>query len=333
MTGEPRVEVQRGRVTESRHRVHVAVVDAGNRLRAYAGDPDWITFFRSSAKPLQAVPLVDDGATDRFGFTRAELALCCGSHAGQACHVTTARSILHKAGGGAELLACGARAPFDRATRQELAEAGLEPGPLHHNCSDKHAGMIALARARGWTPSGYHRPEHPVQGRMRTEVAHWVGMPEEALVLGRDGCGVVCFGLPVRNMALGFARLAAAARARKRGPEEVVTAMTEHPEMIAGEGRFCTSLIRQAAGRLFAKIGAEGVYCVGVSGAELGIALKVEDGALRAVAPAILSVLGQLELISDDDFGALHTHAFPELRNSRGEHTGQLVARIALQAA
>lgn len=326
------VEVVRGSVTESRHRVHVAVVDADGNLRASAGDPDLATFFRSSAKPLQAVPVVDDGAYDRFGMTPEELALCCGSHSGAARHVRTAESILGRAGLDSEALACGPHPPLDEESRLALVEAGLEPGRLHNNCSGKHAGMLALARAHGWETAGYERLEHPVQGRMIAEIARWSGVPQEAVAFGTDGCGVVCFGLPLRNMALAYARFAAAARRGERGPAKVVEAMTSFPELVAGEGRVCTDLMRRAGGRLFAKIGAEGMYCVGVPGAELGIALKVEDGNSRAVPPFAVALLRELDLISEDDLGALHAHVFPVLRNTRGEVVGQLRPVVALDA-
>ena len=332
-TAECGVEVTRGAVVESRHRVHAAVVDAGGRLRAYAGDPELVTFFRSAAKPLQALPLVDDGAVERYGLTLEELALCCGSHSGSAAHVRVAERILEKAGVTAGALACGPQSPFDDEARRLLAEEGLEPGRLHNNCSGKHGGMMVLARARGWDPAGYERPEHPVQQRILSEVARWTRMPVEAIGLATDGCGVPCFALPLRQMALSFAAFAAAVRAGERGPSMVFAAMTEHPGMVAGSGRLCTALMRQAHGRLFAKVGAEGVYCVGVPGAELGIALKVEDGAARAVAPAILGVLRELDLISEDDYGALHSFAYAEVLNTRGEVVGQIRPAIRLQVA
>ena len=331
-SGESAVEVVRGGVVESRHRVHVAVVDAGGRLRAAGGAADVLTFLRSAAKPFQALPLVDDGAMERYGLTLEELALCCGSHAGSAAHTAVAGRILEKAGVTAGALACGPHPPFDDAARRELEEAGLEPGRLHNNCSGKHAGMMVLARARGWEPAGYERPDHPVQQRILAEVARWAGVPVEAIPLGVDGCGVPCFALPLRRMALAFAGLAAAARAGERGPSTIVGAMTTHPEMVAGPGRICTELMRQAGGRLFAKVGAEGVYCVGVPGAELGIALKVEDGAARAVPPAILAVLRELDLIGEDDLGALHALAWPEVANTRGELVGELRPALRLRA-
>ncbi|HYH82184.1 MAG TPA: asparaginase [Longimicrobium sp.] len=326
-----RVELTRGAVVESRHRVHVAVVDAEGRLRAFAGDPDLVTYLRSAAKPLQALPLVDDGAFDRYGMTLEELALCCGSHSGSAAHTAVAEAILAKAAMTSDGLECGPHAPFDDDARRALEEAGLAAGRVHNNCSGKHAGMMMLARARGWDSAGYHRPEHPVQQRVLGEVARWTGLPLEAIGLAVDGCGVACFAMPLRQMALAFARFAAAVRTGERGPATVVQAMTEHPEMVAGEGRIDTALMRVAAGRLFAKTGAEGMYCVGVPGAELGIALKVDDGASRAVAPAVLGVLRELDLISEDDLGELHAFAYPDLLNTRGEVVGQASAAIRLR--
>jgi L-asparaginase II len=325
------VEVTRGGAVESRHRVHVAVVDAEGVLRARSGDPDLATFWRSAAKPVQALPIVDDGAFDRFGLSPEELALCCGSHAGTPAHVRLAERVLEKIGCSAESLACGAHPPFDAAARRALEDEGLEPVRLHNNCSGKHVGMMALARVRGWDVEGYERPEHPVQARLLEEVARWTRLPAEAIAVGVDGCGVVCYALPLRQMALAFASLAAAARRGERGPATVVGAMGAHPEMVAGSGRICTDLARITEGRLFAKVGAEGIYCVGVPGAELGITLKVEDGSSRAVAPAVAGVLRELDLISEDDFGALHRHVFRELSNTRGEVTGEVrpVVRLA----
>lgn len=324
------VEIVRGAILESRHRVHAAVVDSEGRLRASVGDPDRVTYFRSCAKPFQATPMVRDGAMDRFGITIEELALCCGSHSGEPRHLELASSMLEKIGVEADLLECGAQPPMHEQSRRDLAEAGLEPVRLHNNCSGKHIGMLALARAHGWETAGYARPGHPVQGRILDEVARWSGLPYEAIALGTDGCGAVCFALQLRQMASAYANFAGAARRGDREATYVVGAMTSYPEMVAGEGRLCTDLMEQTEGRLFAKTGAEGLYCVGVPGAEIGVALKIEDGSPRAVAPAVLAVLRQLDLISEDDLGALWSHAYPDLINSCGEVVGQIRPNISL---
>jgi L-asparaginase II len=326
------VEVVRGAIRESRHRVHAAVVDSDGRLRAWVGDPDLVTYFRSGAKPFQAVPLVRDGAMDRFGIALEELALCCGSHSGEKRHLDVAVSMLKKIAVDSESLICGPHAPRHEETRRDLAEEGLEPGRLHNNCSGKHVGMVALARAHGWEVTGYNRPEHPVQGRILSEISRWAGMPLEAIALGTDGCGAVCFALPLHQMAGAYARLGAAARAGDREATYIVGAMTSYPEMVAGEGRLCTDLMEQTVGRVVAKSGAEGLYFVGVPGAELGVALKVEDGSGRAVGPAILAVLRHLDLISEDDLGALWSHAYPDVYNTCGEVVGQVRPEIVLRS-
>lgn len=328
--GEAVVEVVRGTVVESLHRVHVAVVDAAGTMRASAGEPERVTFIRSAAKPFQALPIVSEGVLDRFGVTLEELAVACGSHSGEPRHVEAVTSLLRRIGLDGEALACGPQPPFDAAARRELAEAGLEPGRLHNNCSGKHAGMLAVARVHGWDTSGYHLPEHPVQLRMLAELERWLELPPEAMAMGTDGCAAVTFGVPLRSMALGYARLAQAARVGEREATYVVGSMTSYPEMVGGEGRLCTDLMTCAAGRLFAKVGAEGVYGVGVPGAELGIAMKVEDGSQRAIGPAILAVLRELDLISEDDLGRLLRHAYPEVLNTRGDVVGQVRARVRL---
>lgn len=326
------IEVVRGTIVESRHRVHAAVVDAEGTLRAFIGNPDLVTFFRSCAKPFQAIVLVQDGAAERFGFTLEELAICCGSHSGEPRHLAVVAAMLEKAGVDADALACGPHLPHDTQTRRDLAEQGMEPGRLHNNCSGKHVGMLALARAHGWETHGYERLEHPVQGRILGEVARWAGIPVEAIGLGVDGCAAVNFAMPLRQMSFAWASLAAAARRGEHDAACIIRAMTTHPEMVAGERRICTELMRLTEGRLVAKVGAEGLYCVGVPGAELGIAIKVEDGASRASAPAILSVLRQLDLISEDDLGTLGSHAYPDQMNTAGEVIGQLRPNLELRS-
>jgi L-asparaginase II len=327
------VEVWRGSLVESRHRVSVAVVDAGGRCRAGAGDRDLVTFARSAAKPLQALPLVEDGVVTRFDLTLAELALCCGSHSGEPQHVEGVRSILRKIGADEEALACGATPPMSELAARLLQEVGASPGRIHNNCSGKHAGMLALARAHGWPLAGYYRAGHPVQERMLEEVARWTGVPADDIVTAVDGCGVVTFGVPLSALAAAFARLAAAARRGEDPAAAVVQAMVRHPACVAGPGRLCTELMRVADGRIFAKVGAEGVYAAGIPGAELGIALKVEDGGKRAAEPALLAVLRGLGLLSPEEIAELEEFTHPEVRNTRGERVGVIRVTGLLEPA
>lgn len=327
------VEVRRGDVLESRHRVHVAVVDGRGSLRAYSGDAQLMTIARSAVKPVQALPLVEDGVSDRYEFTDVELALCCASHNGESRHVEAARSMLRKIGADEDTLACGPHVPMGARAARALADSGRKPGRIHNNCSGKHAGMLALARYYSWPLVGYERPEHPVQLRMLSEVSRWSHVPVDDIALAVDGCAAVTFGLPLSGLARAFANLAAASRRGESAPERIVQAMVRHPAYVAGEDRMCTDLMRAAGGRIFAKVGAEGVYCAGIPGAEIGVALKIEDGATRAAEPALIAVLKSLTLLSDEEIGALERYAQPDIVNTRDERVGNIRAHVRLQAA
>lgn len=322
-SSEASVHVVRGGVVESRHRVGIAVVDASGRLVAATGDVDATTFYRSAAKPFQALPLVEDGVVDAFGLTDAELALCCASHEGEAPHVEAARSILAKAGAPEDLLRCGAHAPYSPEAARRLVEKGERPARIHNNCSGKHAGMIALAIARGWDPDDYHRLEHPVQQRMVDEVVRWSNVTADRIPLAVDGCGVVCFATPLRDMARSFAAFGEAAD-RRRPAARIVDAMTAHPFMVGGTGRTCTDVMAIAGDRVFVKLGAEGVYGGGVPAAGLGFAIKVEDGGRRAVEVALIRVLELLEVLDADEVRALAHHGRPCLENTRQEPVGEI---------
>lgn len=328
--GLARVEVRRGGAVESRHTVSVAVADGTGQLRARAGDAELVTFARSAIKPLQALPLVDDGVAERFGFGAAEIALACASHGGESFHVDVALGMLRRIGLDEHALACGSHPPMHDATAQRLREVGRAPTRIHNNCSGKHAGMLALARAHNWPVAGYHEIDHPVQQRMLQEVVRWSGVPPEDVIIAVDGCGVATFALPLSGMARAFGGLAAAARRGEKAPATIVRSMATYPEYVGGTDRLCTELTRASAGRIIAKVGAEGVYCAAVPGAELGIALKVEDGARRAAEPALLAVLHALGVLSDDEFGVLARFAEPVVRNTRGENVGELRAIVEL---
>jgi L-asparaginase II len=327
------VEVLRGGLVESVHRVHVAVADGVGRLRGRAGEPDTAVLARSAVKPIQAVPLVEEGVVGSLAITEVELALCCASHSGEPHHVRAAAGLLERVGLDEHALACGAHAPFHAPSAEALRALGQAPSRLHNNCSGKHAGMLALAAAHGWPLRGYHGAEHPVQLRMLQEVSRWSGIATDAIDVAVDGCGVSTFALPLRALALTFARLSIAGRSSESAPARLVRAMTAWPELVGGTDRLCTELMRAARGRIFAKVGAEGVYCAGVPGAEIGIALKVEDGAKRAAEPALIEVLRLLGLLTDEDMGLLDRYARPDVVNTRGEVVGCIRADMMLETS
>lgn len=327
------MEVLRGGVIESRHRVSIAVAGPGGGLRARAGSADLMVYARSAVKPVQAIPLVEDGVAERYRWGARELALACASHSGEVRHVEIVRSMLGSLGLTAESLACGAHSPFNTAAARELTERDEMPTRLHNNCSGKHAGMLALAAAHGWPLNGYHEADHPVQRRMLDEMVRWSGVPAEGIEVGVDGCGVATFAVPLRALALAFARLAAAGRQSRGAPGRLIAAMTAYPELVGGSHRLCTELMRVTRGRIFAKVGAEGVYCAGAPGAEIGVALKVEDGARRAAEPALIAALRLLGLLTDEDMENLDRYARPNVLNTRGEVVGSLRASIALETS
>lgn len=316
------VRVLRGAHVESLHRVHAVVAEEEGRVLRVAGDPTFATYLRSAAKPLQALPLVEDGVVDALGISDAELALCCASHSSQVEHVAAARSLLARAGADESDLACRGHPPLSAVEAARLGREGVTPGPVHSNCSGKHAGMLALARAHGWPMRGYHRPDHPVQRRMLREVARWAGVDPEAIGTGVDGCGVACFRLPLAAAAGALARFAAAARAGGAAAR-VASAMIRHPEMVAGRGRLCTALMRAGRGGLIAKTGAEGVYVVASLRRGAALALKVEDGATRASEAAAVAVADALAWVPGGDDGLARWRGGP-VTNTRGETVGQL---------
>ena len=274
-------------------------------------------------KPFQALPLVADGAAEHHGLSEEEIALCCGSHNSEQKHIDAARSILAKAGVDEELLVCGTHEPLLAERRDALAASGTPLAPVMSNCSGKHAGMLALAAFHGWPLRGYERREHPVQRRIAREAARWTGAEPGGLVWETDGCGVPTLAVGLANLAGAAARLAAAAGGEE-APRRVVRAMTRHPFMVAGTGRPCTRLMEEEGGRVFAKAGAEAVYIAGEVERGLGVALKVEDGAQRAVAPALLGVLDRAGLLSVGAKRALRDFARPVRRNTLGDEVGRV---------
>lgn len=327
-----RIECTRGELTESVFEVSVAVVDAAGRTVASAGDPALVTFWRSAAKPFQALPLVADGGADRFGLGSEELALACASHSSEAFHLDVARRFLAKIGCVESDLACGPHVPLGSAVAAAVARAGTPLTPVWSNCSGKHAGMLGLARHHGWPVSGYERAGHPVQERITDEVARWTDIPRDRIATGVDGCTTVCFALPLSGMALAYARLGVAA---EPAAERLRSAMAAHPELVAGTGRLCTELIGTGVAGILAKIGAEGVFSASLPALGLGLTLKVESGEMRAATAALVGVVRQLlERFDPPSAGALAPVLRFDpaaIRNTRDEMTGVLKSAGALR--
>ena len=325
------VEVIRGDVVESSHRVHVAVCHADQGLVASAGNPAHHSFVRSAIKMFQVMPFVEAGGIDHFGLTGEELALCTASHGGEAFHVAAARSILAKAKVTENALACGPHLPLHEPTAHAMIAAGEKPGRIHNNCSGKHAGMIACCVQQQWVTNGYHRAAHPLQQRIRSTLARWMRINADEIEQGIDGCGLPTFALALDAVADGCARFAVVATQDGSAPARIVRAMSGHPEFVAGTDRLDTDVMRLARGRLFVKVGAEGFYCAGVPSMKLGFALKAEDGARRAAEAALLVVLHRMDVLSTDELSLMARYATPDILNTRHEVVGRVRARIEFE--
>jgi L-asparaginase II len=323
---QPVFEVTRGHIVESIHYGAAAVVDAEGNLLAWLGDPQTLTFMRSSAKPFQAIPFIEHGGDQTFHLTSREVALICGSHDGTDEHVEAIKAIQAKVGVQESDLLCGTHPISHLPTLEAMRARGEIPSPNRHNCSGKHTGMLAAARMRGLPISDYVNPEHPVQKTILETLAEICSLPLEYVEVGIDGCSAPNFAVPLYNAALGFARmcdphtrqanLAAACR-------RIIQSMMAYPRMVAGQDRFDTRLMEVCSGRIASKSGAEGYLLLGVMAGSLaaglpgiGIAIKISDGDLairkangetyNRVRPAVaLEILRQLGCITSKDLELL----------------------------
>jgi L-asparaginase II len=334
--GEVLVLVTRGGTLESLHRGHLIIIDGGGGRVASLGDPETVTFIRSSSKPLQVMPFLMSGGAEEFGFNEKEIALACGSHGGEPIHTETAATMLEKAGLNEKDLRCGIHMPFNEAAARALSEAHREPNQLHNNCSGKHAAMLAFAKHIGAPLDSYEFPEHAIQQKMLGMMAKMCEIPREQIKIGIDGCAAPNFALPLINMARGFSRLVFPPESfdeeLRKACRRVVSAMVTYPEMIGGTERLDTMIMQMLRGQMICKIGAEGVWLAAVSPCErfekgLGIALKIEDGNdNRARAAVAIELLKQLGLLNEADHETLSSHSPLIIKNRRGDTVGEVKA-------
>ena len=320
MSNPVMAEVTRGGIVESRHRGSVVVCDRMGLMDVFLGEIETPVFPRSAIKAFQCLPVIESGAADRFGFIDEEIALACSSHSGEAEHVRVARSMLAKAGENEDHYECGAHWPIELAAHNVAARAADAPLQIHNNCSGKHAGMLALAKQLGADHHDYVKLNHPVQRTIAAAIEDICSCKLDRAPVGVDGCSVPTWAISLRSLALGFARLT-----HKPTGQRIIAAVRAHPFMVAGTGRFDTDLM-QAVPRVFAKTGAEGVYCACVPHAGLGIALKCDDGAGRAAEIALAHILGSLDCWTIDEKAKLTTFTHRPLENWRKLTVGELHA-------
>lgn len=315
-------QVLRNGLEESLHAGHIVVSDAAGNIMAAIGNPDYKTFWRSAAKPVQALAVIEAGAVEQFNLEMAEIALICSSHNAEPEHLRIAQQMAAKIGVKLDQLHCGVHYPTHRATAKAMRQSGEQPQPWHSNCSGKHLGMLALAHCRGWETEGYWLPQHPVQQEMLRMVGCYTDLKPEEIGLGIDGCGVPVFHLPLKNMALAYARLVTANRTP--AADMAVRAMISRPYYVAGSERICTDIMEVTGGRLLAKSGYEGVYCVGLVDRGFGLALKIADGDTRALGPILISALEQLGWLKAAEKEKLINHWQIEVRNFHNQVVGAI---------
>ncbi|MGH2561375.1 MAG: asparaginase [Thermomicrobiales bacterium] len=330
-------EATRGGVVESVHAGVVVAVDSTGEVVAHAGDPERFAYIRSSAKPFQAISLVESGAADRFGFTPAELALCCASHSAEPRHQLAVAAMLAKLGLSESALQCGAPLPIDQAESGRIL-AGITPkSSLHCDCSGKHTGMLATCLHLGYATENYLEPDHPLQVELRRIVGEVCRIDAADLALAIDGCSVPTFGAPLRAFATAYAALAAPERVSPEAGQRhaaaidrLRAAMAAHPENVGGAGRLDTDLMCLSRGEIIAKSGAEGLICLAIPKEGLGVAIRVADGSFRAHPAIVVATLEQLGIGTPALRDAIVARHSPKIRNHKGIHVGDLRAAFTL---
>lgn len=321
------VEVTRGQLVESRHRGLAVVVDAEGKILFSAGDVEAGVFPRSACKAMQALPLVESGAADAYGFGNRELALACASHSGEPEHVATAAAMLKAAGRNESVLECGAHWSSHQQVLIDQARSLEKPTALHNNCSGKHAGFVCTCCHTGEDPRGYAGFDHPLQEAIRAIMSDLTGAVLSRDNCGTDGCSIPTYAVPLVGLARGFGKLATGRGLepiRAAAARRLIAACMAEPFYVAGTRRFCTRLMQVASGRIFAKTGAEGVFCAILPDKGLSFAVKAEDGATRAAEAMIAALLARHFENGSEEHAALIGLSHHGMTNWNGLHVGTI---------
>lgn len=347
---DPIVVTNRGGITENTHRVHVAVVDCDGRLLFQLGDPRRVTLARSAAKPAQAFAVLGTDVADRFEFDEADIALMCASHSSESNHLERTYAMLRKVGLAESDLRCGGHPAISDAVNRDWIKNDFTPTPACSNCSGKHVGMLAGALAIGASINNYHLPDHPIQKRVRRFTAELCDLPEDEVAWAIDGCNLPTPAFPLDRLARLYAKLAAAADGSLQSPPDtartlrtIYRAMVDHPECVAGSGRYCTLLMQAFRGTLVGKLGADACYAIGVrdsddtrrlgSNGALGISVKIEDGNIEILYAVVSEILQQLGIGTTEERAQLGAFHHPKRCNTMGVDTGNISFPFTLTVA
>ncbi|HWI83022.1 asparaginase [Ramlibacter sp.] len=321
MTGfVPLIEASRGGTTECIHFGAIAVADASARVLARAGDAHWLTFTRSTLKPLQALPFMQAGGPRALGFTQQQVAMLCASHSGEPMHVAQVQGMLDKAHVPYRRLQCGCHVPMF----VELGQAAGAYDERHHNCSGKHAGFLACCVQHGWALDSYLAPEHPLQQAIRRDVARAAGLAPADLQPGTDGCSAPNYAMPLASLAGAYARLASGEADTEFGVSfaHLADAMTAHPELVSGTGRNDLAFMRAGRGDFVSKAGADGVQVVASRSRRQAVAVKIADGSKVAASAATVAALDQLGWLDERQREQLRPWRAEVISSVRGAPVG-----------
>lgn len=327
------VEVLRRDLVESRHRGAACVVDADGAVVLALGDVSQPVYPRSAVKPIQALPLIESGAAERYGFGDEELALACASHGGEPAHVAVAERMLARAGLDRTALECGTHWPSHQPSSQALARSGGAPSALHNNCSGKHSGFLCTACATGVDHRGYVGVAHPVQRDVRAALEGLTGERLAEDACGIDGCSIPTWAIPLDALARAFARFGTGrglAPERAKAAARLRAACAAQPYYVAGTGRFCTEVMMLFGARVLVKTGAEGVFCGALPEQGLGIAVKCDDGGTRAAEVTMAALIARFLPLSESESAAFQRFLRPILRNWNGLEVGTVRATAGL---
>jgi len=328
------VEVSRGGVLESFHRGVICIVDQDDQVLYSQGDIQQVCFPRSALKFFQQIPLLTSGAVEHFGFNEKEIALFCGSHNGEPQHVETVRSILSKIGLDESYLQCGPQMPTLKEDMYELIKHDILPQKIHNNCSGKHAGFLAYCVYKNWSLNDYIDPKHRLHLEILDIISDFHRYPKEKIHQAIDGCSAPIFSFPVYNQAVAYKNLVSPSafdEATQKACHTMVNAIVRYPEMIAGQKRYCTDLMRLSEGKLIGKTGADGVYSLGIRTQNYGICIKVDDGKMGPQYHIAQSLIEQLGILEDSANAKLRHYVASENKNFGGLITGETYVSSNMQ--
>jgi L-asparaginase II len=320
MNWTPLIQTERGGLAECVHFGAVAVVDAGGRLLASAGDAQRLTFTRSTLKPFQALPFMEAGGAEHFGLDDPQLALLCASHNGEDRHVAQVDRLLAASRLGYKRLQCGCHTPY-------FVELGVKgPGApydeRHHNCSGKHAGFLAYCVQHGLALDNYLAIDHALQRAIARELMRVMELQSHEMAVGTDGCSAPNYAVPLSRLALGYARLAAGSGACGASLARLSQAMRSHPDLVSGSGRNDEAFMRIGRGDWVSKVGADGVQAIGSCSRQTGLAIKIADGSKPALFAAAVEAMDQLDWLDAQQRQALQPWRAADIRSIKGEQVG-----------